>query len=143
MIRMALALIFTTGGLLVGSLWLAEREEQPRESEPPAQAEVRTFDLGGLAWAPQVFSESSQLPETAEPADRSQEQPSASPPPLVEANPVESEWSDESAAPTAEPLGEPAVPSETIALAAADQDAWAALIRRMLDVYRRTGASSR
>ncbi len=166
MIRMLFA-VFLPMAALVGLSLRLSRDAEPRVPAEPAAAEVRTLDLreavssalaGARRDAERTARELRDGAATAAAEVAAAEQgPLArnAPTPAPEASlPTEEEVVPARSAPFHEtplpaggdadsggeeaPAAEPAA-ATWVAAASVDQDAWAALIRRMLSVYRQTG----
>jgi hypothetical protein len=138
MIRIFFTMLLAVAALIGLSLRLV-RDADTRPALPGAQiAELRTVDLGrsqpepapSEPAAPDALIPEEASPEEAAPDESPREEPLdveiAAPAAFVEA--------DDSAAIAAGDTADAAL----LVTAAVDQDEWAALIRRMLSVYRRT-----
>jgi hypothetical protein len=128
MIRTLCALLVILGGLLLGGRWLTR--QLGSGALPAALPRLHTVDLNDLVDS--ALAREGAVPEPAPRAPQAREERLPAPAPFVEAplpEPAEPPEPDEASAP------EPG----SLVLAARDQDAWAALIRRMLDLQRRAG----
>jgi hypothetical protein len=128
MIRTLCALLVILGGLLVGGRWLTRQLESG--ALPAALPRLHTVDLNDLIDS--ALAREGAVPEPAPWASQAREERLPAPAPFVEAPlPAPAEPPEPDEAPAQEP--------GSLVLAARDQDAWAALIRRMLDLQRRAG----
>lgn len=158
MMRLMFALLVTLAGFVAASLWLARDAGPESASERARRGGDRTIDLGAIA-----SSVLAEIPATAPPPEvAADEMPVAGPPAVREASPgrreakevVEAEIPATASAafvedPVPVALSAQPVPAEAVPDAAPspphapagtlDQDEWAALIRRMLALYTRTG----
>jgi hypothetical protein len=137
-IRSLFVLLLMLGGVLLGALWLA------RGLEPAALREalprLHTVDLNDLVDSALEVARQRVPAPAAPPAEESVPAPVAPPPeervpapgPFVEAPLPEPDATDPEA-------GGDAPEPDSLGVAARDQDAWAALIRRLLELQRRAG----
>lgn len=126
MIRALFALLVIFGGLFLGGLWLTRDLEL--EGMPTARPRLHTVDLNDLVDSALEAARRQGVPAPETSPPREERLPA--PAPFVEA-PAPDEVEPARPAPTTEP--------GSLAVAARDQDAWAALIRRMLALQRRAG----
>ncbi len=134
MIHKLFALLLTLAAVLLGTLWLG-RDPEP-DTLPAALPRLHTVDLDDLVDSA-LGSVRPPAPAPAAPTPTVQaplpEERVPAPEPFAEALPPEPE--------VAGPEGEAAEPEPApLELAEREQDAWAALIRRMLELQRRATA---
>lgn len=130
MIRTLFSLLVMLAAALAGVLWLA-RDLEPG-AIPAALPRLHTVDLNDLVDSALEAARQRGAPRSAPEAAPSREERVSAPTPFDEA-PLPEGVDPAGAQPAPRP--EPG----SLVVAARDQDAWAALIRRMLDLQRRAG----
>lgn len=139
MIRTLFVLLLMLAGVLLGALWLAGGLEPAAVRQ--ALPRLHTVDLNDLvdsaleAARQRASAASTPPPEEDTPAPVAPPPPEErvpAPAPFVEAPLREPDATDPEA-------GSDAPGPDSLVIAARDQDAWAALIRRMLELHRRAG----